>query len=88
MFEGPAMVVVWLMTPALVAIGSVSAALAFEAISKLLGSRAREVITVAALLAGAGVLGAFAANTYNGRYMNVLSADAVEPEQHAGLIAP
>ena len=43
---------------------------------------------MAALLAGAGVLGAFAANTYNGRYMNVLSANAVDSEQLAGLIAP
>jgi hypothetical protein len=35
MFEGPAMVIVWLMTPALVAIGSFGAGLAFDAISKL-----------------------------------------------------
>lgn len=35
MFEGPAMVVVWLMTPAIVVIGSFGAGLAFSAISKL-----------------------------------------------------
>jgi hypothetical protein len=34
MFEGPAMVVVWLITP-IVAIGSLGAGLAFDAISKL-----------------------------------------------------
>jgi hypothetical protein len=35
MFEGPAMVIVWLSTPAIVAIGSVGAGLAFHAISRL-----------------------------------------------------
>jgi hypothetical protein len=35
MFEGPAIVIVWLMTPAIVAIGSFGAGLAFTAISKL-----------------------------------------------------
>jgi hypothetical protein len=88
MFEGPAMVIVWLSTPAIVVIGSVVAALAFEAIPKLLDSRAREVLTAVALIAGAGVLGAFATNTYSGRYMSVLSTNALEPEHYVGLIAP
>jgi hypothetical protein len=35
MFEGPAMVVLWLMTPAFVGIGSFGAGLAFAAIPKL-----------------------------------------------------
>jgi hypothetical protein len=35
MFEGPAMVVMWLITPALVVIGSFGAGLAFHSISKL-----------------------------------------------------
>jgi hypothetical protein len=89
MFEGPAITIIWLLTPAIVAVGSLGAALAFEAFSKLLASRAREAIIAAALLAaGAGVLGAFAANTYNGQYLHVMSANAVEPEQQASLIAP
>jgi hypothetical protein len=35
MFEGPAMVIVWLSAPAIVAIGSLGAGLAFHAISTL-----------------------------------------------------
>jgi hypothetical protein len=35
MFEGPAMVIVWLSAPAIVAIGSFGAGLAFHAMSKL-----------------------------------------------------
>jgi hypothetical protein len=35
MFEGPAMVAMWLITPALVVIGSFGAGLAFHSISKL-----------------------------------------------------
>jgi hypothetical protein len=35
MFEGPAMVIVWLMTPAIVGIGSFGAGLAFDTICKL-----------------------------------------------------
>jgi hypothetical protein len=34
-FEGPAMVILWLSTPAIVVIGSFGASLAFQAISKL-----------------------------------------------------
>jgi hypothetical protein len=37
MFEGSAMVLVWLMTPAIVGIGSFGAAVAFLAIPKLWG---------------------------------------------------
>ena len=35
MFDGPIMVIVWLITPAIVIIGSFGAGLAFHAISKL-----------------------------------------------------
>jgi hypothetical protein len=35
MFEGPAMVIVWLSTPAIVAIGSFGAGLVLHAMSKL-----------------------------------------------------
>jgi hypothetical protein len=35
MFEGTAMVIVWLTAPAIIAIGSVGAGLAFHAISEL-----------------------------------------------------
>ena len=35
MFEGPAMVIFWLMTPAFAVMGSFGAGLAFDAISKL-----------------------------------------------------
>jgi hypothetical protein len=35
MFEGPAMVIVWLMTPVIVGVGSVGAGLAFHAICKM-----------------------------------------------------
>jgi hypothetical protein len=35
MFEGPAVVIVWLLAPAIVVIGSVGAGLAFHVISKL-----------------------------------------------------
>ena len=39
MFEGPAMVVLWLMAPAVIGIASVGAALAFDAIPKLWTAR-------------------------------------------------
>jgi hypothetical protein len=42
MFEGPAMVIVWLSTPAIVAIGSFGAGLAFHAISKLWAAECEE----------------------------------------------
>jgi hypothetical protein len=35
MFEGPAMVIVWLSAPAIVAVGSFGVGLAFHAISRL-----------------------------------------------------
>ena len=40
MFEGPPMAIVWLMMPAIIAIGSFGAGLAFDAVTKL-GSRTR-----------------------------------------------
>jgi hypothetical protein len=46
MFEGPAVVIVWLLTPAIIVIGSLGAGLAFHVIIKLwTGMRGRHLKT-------------------------------------------
>jgi len=46
MWEGPAVAILWLLTPAIVVMGTVSAALAFDGISRL-GSRTRQIVRTA-----------------------------------------